>query len=47
MDAVIGIVALGGYVLGILALSAAITFLVVKISPAQSAKAAKRAGPAE
>jgi hypothetical protein len=37
MDTILGLVLLVVYVLTILALSAALTFLVVKISPAQSA----------
>ncbi len=37
MDTILGLVLLLLYVLAILALSAAITFAVVKISPAQSA----------
>jgi hypothetical protein len=42
MDTILGLVLLVVYVLSILALSAAMTFLVVKISPSQSA--AKTAG---
>lgn len=38
MDTVLGLVELALYVVSILALSSAITFLVVKISPAKSAK---------
>ncbi len=38
MDTILGLVELAFYVLAILALSAAVTFAVVKISPAQSAK---------
>ena len=38
MDTILGLVELILYVLAILALSAALTWLVVKISPAQSAK---------
>jgi hypothetical protein len=38
METILGILGLAVYVLGILALSAAVTFLVVKVSPAQSAK---------
>jgi hypothetical protein len=38
METLLGILGLAVYVIGILLLSAAITFLVVKISPAQSAK---------
>ena len=41
MDTVLGLLELTVYVIGILSLSAAVTFLVVKISPAKSAKAAK------
>jgi hypothetical protein len=38
MDTVLGLLELTVYVIGILSLSAAVTFLVVKISPAKSAK---------
>jgi hypothetical protein len=38
MTTVLGLIELVFYVLSILSLSAAVTFLVVKISPAQSAK---------
>jgi hypothetical protein len=38
MDTVLGLVELTLYVLAILGLSAAVTFAVIKISPAQSAK---------
>jgi hypothetical protein len=38
MDTVIGILELAAYVLVILGLSAAVTFAVIRISPAQSAK---------
>lgn len=38
MDTVLGLLELLLYVLAILALSAAVTFAVVKISPAKSAK---------
>jgi hypothetical protein len=38
MDTVLGLVELALYVLAILGLSAAVTFAVIKISPAQSAK---------
>jgi hypothetical protein len=38
MSTILGILELAAYVVAILSLSAAITFLVVKISPAQSAK---------
>jgi hypothetical protein len=38
MGTALGLVELVGYILGILALSAAITVVVVKISPSQSAK---------
>jgi hypothetical protein len=41
METILGLVELTLYVLGILTLSAAITFAVVKISPAKSAKPAK------
>ncbi len=38
MDTVLGLLELALYVCSILALSAAVTFAVVKISPSQSAK---------
>lgn len=38
MDTILGLVELTAYVVAILVLSAAMTFAVVKISPAQSAK---------
>ena len=38
MDTVLGLVELAFYVVSILTLSAAVTFAVVKISPAKSAK---------
>jgi type III secretory pathway component EscU len=37
-DELLGVIGLALYVVGVLAFSAAITFAVVKISPAQSAK---------
>jgi len=40
METVLGLLALALYVAGILALSAAITYAVVKISPAKPAKRA-------
>ena len=40
METVIGLVELALYVVGILMLSAAVTFAVVKISPSKSAKPA-------
>jgi hypothetical protein len=39
MDTVLGLIGLALYVLAILALSAAVTFLVVKISPTRSSSA--------
>jgi len=41
VDTTIGLFGLALYVVAMLALSAAVTWLVVKISPAQSAKEAK------
>lgn len=38
MDTVLGLIELALYVLSILALSAAITYVVVRISPAKSVK---------
>jgi len=38
METVLGLIELALYVVGILALSAAITYAVVRISPAKSAK---------
>ncbi|HET8742886.1 MAG TPA: hypothetical protein VFM41_09710 [Gaiella sp.] len=38
MDTVIGLLELAVYVLGILALSMALTWAVIKISPSESAK---------
>ena len=38
MDTALGLIELTFYVAGILALSAAITFIVVKVSPSESAK---------
>jgi hypothetical protein len=41
MDTILGLLELAVYVVGILALSAAVTFAVIKISPSQSAKEQK------
>ncbi|HEY7730889.1 MAG TPA: hypothetical protein VH950_08315 [Gaiellaceae bacterium] len=41
MDTILGLLELAVYVAGILALSAAVTFAVIKISPSQSAKEQK------
>ena len=38
MDTVLGLLALAGYIAFVVALAAAVTMLVIKISPAQSAK---------
>ena len=38
MDTLLGLIELALYVTGVLALSAAVTFAVIKISPSQSAK---------
>jgi hypothetical protein len=38
MDTLLGLVGLGLYIVAIVGLAAAVTFLVVKLSPAQSAK---------
>jgi hypothetical protein len=38
MDTVLGLLGLVGYVVGMLALSAAVTGLVVKLSPSQGSK---------
>jgi hypothetical protein len=38
MDTILGLLELTVYVVGMLALSAAVTFAVIKISPSQSAK---------
>jgi hypothetical protein len=43
MDTVLGLIELALYVTSILALSAGMTFAVIKISPAQSAKKSKPA----
>jgi hypothetical protein len=43
MDTVLGLLELAVYVVGILALSMALTWLVIKISPSESAKEQKRA----
>jgi hypothetical protein len=40
MDTILGLLELALYVCGILALSAAVTYAVVRISPSQSAKQA-------
>jgi len=42
VDTILGLVELAAYVLAILALSAATTLAVIKISPAQSAKKPKQ-----
>ena len=41
MEDLLGLLALALYITAILALSAGITFAVIKISPSQSAKSAK------
>jgi hypothetical protein len=41
MDTVIGLLELALYIVGVLALSMALTWLVIKISPSQSAKEQK------
>jgi hypothetical protein len=38
MDTILGLLGLAAYVVAVLALSAAVTYAVVRISPAQSAK---------
>jgi hypothetical protein len=43
MDTVLSLLGLAGYVIFILALSMGITWAVVKISPSESAREAKRA----
>ena len=41
MDTVIGIVELAFYIVGVLGLSMALTWIVIKISPSESAKEEK------
>ncbi|HTK23484.1 MAG TPA: hypothetical protein VL264_04575 [Gaiella sp.] len=41
MDTVLGLIELGLYIVGVLALSMALTWLVIKISPSESAKEQK------
>jgi hypothetical protein len=41
MDTVLGLIELALYIVGVLALSMALTWLVIKISPSESAKEQK------
>jgi hypothetical protein len=38
MDTILGLIGLAAYIVGVVALSAAITYAVIKISPAQSSR---------
>jgi len=38
MDTILGLIGLAAYIVGVVALSAAITYTVIKISPSQSSR---------